>query len=215
MSEGKVLGKLEKPAAEKFKGLRKLYLVPLIFAGQDAPQDFLEKAELYWKQVEEQLDNLERKIGKIKKIYHESVSLPGEQGLRVIERLNEKGCPLIKKKCEQGAELLAAEDMDLFAESLDWANCLRVVVSESVFRKISGFYREATEKRFGCLARRIEETLEEGEAGALFISEGHPVQFPPDIQVFYVSPPALDELHRWFRERREKAEKEAEKEENH
>lgn len=200
-----ILGKLEKPAAEKFKGTRKLYLVPLIFAGRDAPQDYLEKAELFWKQVEEQLDSLERKIGKVKKVYHESVSLGGEQGLAMIERLNEKGFPLIKRKCAQGAELQATEDMDLFAQSLDWSNCLRVVMSANVFQKISEFYREATQERFAYIARRIDETLAEGEAGVLVISEGHSVQFPPSIQVFYVSPPALDEIHRWFRERAEKS----------
>jgi len=30
------------------------------------------------------------------------------------------------------------------------------------------------------------------------ISERHQVQFPSDIEVFYVSPPALDEYRRWF-----------------
>jgi len=199
-----VLGRLEKPAAEKFKGARKLYLVPLIFAGKDAPPDYLEKAESFWRQAEEQLESLERKIGEIKKIYHESVSVGGDQGLAVIEQLNEKGYPLVKKKCAQGAELQATEDMELFAQSLDWGNCLRVVMSSGVFQKVSGFYREATEKRFAHIARRIDETLNEGEAGVLFITEGHSVQFPPTIQVFYVSPPALDEIHRWFRERAEK-----------
>ncbi len=199
-----VLGRLEKPAVEKFKGARKLYLVPLIFVSQDAPRDYLEKAKLFWRQVEEQLESLERKIGEIKKIYHESISLGGEQGLAVIERLNEKGYPLVKRKCAQGAELQATEDMELFAQSLDWGNCLRVVMSSSVFQKVSGFYREATEKRFAYIARRIDETLGEGEAGVLFITEGHSIQFPPTIQVFYVSPPILDEIHRWFRERAEK-----------
>ena len=31
--------------------------------------------------------------------------------------------------------------------------------------------------------------------------EGHQVQFPVDIQVFYVAPPGLDEIKRWVRER--------------
>ena len=29
------------------------------------------------------------------------------------------------------------------------------------------------------------------------ISERHQVQFPPDIEVFYIAPPALDDFHRW------------------
>ena len=30
------------------------------------------------------------------------------------------------------------------------------------------------------------------------IGERHQVQFPQDIEVFYVSPPALDEFRRWL-----------------
>lgn len=200
-----ILGKFEKPAAEKFKGARKLYLVPLVFVGKDAPEDYQQKVELYWRQVKEQLTSLEQKIGRISKIYHESVFLDGENGLAAVERVNEKGYPLVKEKCAQGAELLATEDMELFAQSLDWGNCLQVVTSREVHQKISEFYREATEKRFDHIARRIDETLAEGEAGVLLISEGHFVQFPSSIQVFYVSPPALDEIRRWFREKTEKS----------
>ena len=32
----------------------------------------------------------------------------------------------------------------------------------------------------------------------LFIREDHGVQFPSDVQIFYVAPPALDRLKRWI-----------------
>jgi guanylate kinase len=35
--------------------------------------------------------------------------------------------------------------------------------------------------------------------------ENHQVQIAPDIQVFYIAPPALDEIKRWIREREQKA----------
>ena len=38
------------------------------------------------------------------------------------------------------------------------------------------------------------------EAGLLFIREEHSVQFPSDIEVFSIFPPALDEIHRWYRD---------------
>jgi len=41
MAEG--LGKIEKPGADKFQGSRKLYLVPLVYVGEDAPQEHREK----------------------------------------------------------------------------------------------------------------------------------------------------------------------------
>lgn len=196
-----ILGKVEKPAAQKFLGMRKLFLVPLVFSGKEAPEDYREKVALFWRQADEQLDSLEKRIGRVKKIYHESLTLGGDGGLKLVEQINGAGCPLIKKRCAQGAELVATEDMDLFAQSLDWGNCLRVVMSQAVFQRVSEFYREASERRFEYISRRIADTLGEQEAGVLFITEGHSVQFPPTIQVFYVSPPALDDIHRWFRER--------------
>jgi hypothetical protein len=50
------------------------------------------------------------------------------------------------------------------------------------------------------MATKISETLKGDEAGLLFIREGHSVQFPSDIEVFSIFPPALDEIHRWYRD---------------
>ena len=58
--------------------------------------------------------------------------------------------------------------------------------------------QETTQQRFDYIGKRISETLQENESGVLFISEGHRVQFPSDIQVFFVAPPALDALKRWI-----------------
>ena len=78
------LGKIERPSAESFSKERKLYLVPLLYAGQDAPQEYLEKYELYWQQVEEQITNQESQIGRVRRIYHESLSIGGEDGLKIL-----------------------------------------------------------------------------------------------------------------------------------
>lgn len=195
------IGKFEKPSAEKFKSERKLLLIPLLYAGDGSPQDYLEKLSTYWRQVEDQINNLESKIGRISKIYFESVSLPGDEGMKIIEKINEKSYHLVKSKCEQGAELQSTEDIELFVESMDWSNCLRVVMGEKAFAKVSELLQAASEKRYEFIARQIDETLKDKEVGALFIREDHAVQFPPNLQVFYVAPPALDDIHRWFRDR--------------
>ena len=39
------------------------------------------------------------------------------------------------------------------------------------------------------------------EIGLLLIREGHQVQFPSDIEVFYIAPPSLDAIKRWVSER--------------
>ena len=73
------LGKIEKPEASKFAGKKKLYLVPLVFTWQDAPPDYTEKYRRYWQQIGEQIDNLESRIGQIKRIFHESIAVGGGQ----------------------------------------------------------------------------------------------------------------------------------------
>jgi len=196
------LGKIEKPEAEHFAGKRKLYLVPLIFSGEDAPPEYVEKFDLYWEQVSKQVANLEAKIGKVSHIYHESITLAGEDGLKVMEKLNPSCCQIAKDKCQSGAVLEATEDKELAEESLDWERCLLMgFISQKVAKMVSEFYVNALRKRYEHIARRIDETLKANEVGILFIREGHMVQFPRDIEVFSVAPPALDEVHRWQRNR--------------
>ena len=48
--------------------------------------------------------------------------------------------------------------------------------------------------RYVHIGAKIDEVLEEDGVAALFIAEDHRVQFPSDIQVFYVSPPTQNQL---------------------
>ena len=77
------LGKIEKPEAKEFTSKKKLYLVPLLFSGKNAPEDYADKYRRYWQQVGEQVANLEEKLGKAGHIYHESVYEAGQNGLNV------------------------------------------------------------------------------------------------------------------------------------
>ena len=196
------LGKIERPSAESFSEERKLYLVPLLYARQDAPQEYLEKFELYWQQVEEQIANQETKIGRVRRVYHESLSIGGEDGLKVLEQLNPRSHKLAIEKTQAGATLEATEEAELANECMDWERCLLFgFLSQSAAEKVSELYRESAGKRCEHIAHRIDETLEANEVAILFIREGHHVQFPQDIEVFMVAPPALDAIHRWLRDR--------------
>ena len=196
------LGKIEKPEAKDFTSKRKLYLIPLIFSGEEAPPEYVAKFNLYWQQVSEHVANLEAKIGKVSHIYHESIILAGEDGLKAMEKLNPSSCHVAREKCQSGAVFEATEDKELAEESTDWERFLLMgFISQKVAEMVSQFYVEALKKRYEHVARRIDETLKADEAGVLFIREGHMVQFPQDIEVFSVAPPALDEIHRWQRER--------------
>ena len=207
------LGKIEKPEAEHFTGKRKLYLVPLILSGEGAPPEYVERFNLYWEQVSQHVANLELKIGKVSHVYHESITQAGEDGLKVIEKLNSSCCQIVKDKCQSGAVLESTEDKELSEESIDWERCLLMgFISQKVAKMISEFYLEALRKRYECIAQRIDKTLKANEVGMLFIREGHMVQFPQDIEVFSVAPPALDEIHRWQRDRSSPEKKEEPKE---
>ena len=196
------LGKIEKPEAKDFTSKRKLYLIPLIFSGKEAPPEYVEKFNLYWQQVGEHIAKLEAKIGRVSHIYHESIAQAGEDGLKAMEKLSPSSCHVAREKCQSGAVFEATEDKELADESLDWERFLLMgFISQKVAEMVSRFYVEALKKRYEHVARRIDETLKADEAGVLFIREGHMVQFPQDIEVFSVAPPALDEIHRWQRER--------------
>lgn len=196
------LGKINKPEVASFKRSRKLLLVPLIYSAKDAPPEYIEKFDLYWEQVTEHIANLETKLCKINRVYHESIAIGGEDGLKIMERLNSKSYQIARQKCQNGAEFEVIEDRGLAEECMDWERCLLVgLLSDTVIKKVSEFYVDASRKRYEHISKRIDETLKADELAILFIREGSMVQFPKDIEVFSVSPPTLDEIHRWLRNR--------------
>ncbi len=202
----KKLGKIEKPPAEEFKKGRKLYFIPLIYCGKEAQAEYREKFNKYWNQVETQRTDLELKLGRINKIYHELIPVGGDDGIKVIEELNEKSCQIIKNRIDKGAQLEATEESELLTEFMDWSKCLAAgLQNQRVFVKVYESYTEASKKRNEHITTKIAETLKADEAGILFMREGHQVQFPSDIQIFYVAPPALDEIKRWLRDRQAKS----------
>jgi len=205
------VGKIGKPPAERFKQKKKLYLVPLMYSNKDAPPEYKERIGRYWQQVAEQLINLETKVGKISCVYHESISQSGEDGMEIVEKVNPDSYQIAKGKCDNGAVFEAIEEKELFEEVMDWERCILLgFVSERVVSKVSEFYVEASRKRYEFMAKRISETLKGNEAGLLFITESHRLQFPADVEVFNVFPPALDEIHRWLRDRAKKEQEKTE-----
>ena len=200
------LGKIEKPPVEDFKKGRKLYFVPLIFAGEDLPDDYLVKYNKYWEQVEKQITELIAKLGEVNRVYHELVVSAGDEGLKAVKDLSERSHNMIKSCLAKKVQIEAAEDVDALTEFMDWSRCLLIgLQNPRVVSKVYESYTEIGKKRNEYIARKIDETLKENEIGILLMREDHQVQFPSDIQVFYVAPPALDEIKRWLREREEKS----------
>jgi len=203
------LGKIEKPPVADFKKGRKLYFVPLLYSGKDMPEDYLVKFYKYWEQVEKHLAELSGKLGEVNRIYHEMVAVSGDDGLKIVAELSEKSGKIVKVCLEKKARLEAVEDDDILTEFTDWSRCLIIgLQNPRVLSRVYESYIEAGKKRNEAIARKIDETLGENEIGLLLMRENHQVQMPPDVQVFYVAPPALDEIKRWLRDNESRAEKE-------
>jgi len=198
---GRELGKIEKPAADDYRKGRKLFFVPLIYSSKEAPDGYLEKFDRYWQQAKESVNDLELKLGPVDRIYHEFISAPGEEGLKVLEQLNKKSHQMVLDEIQKGARLEAAEDDDLLTEFMDLSRCLGIgLQSQKLQDKLYQYYVEAGKKRSDFIANHIDETLRAEEIGILFIKEKNQVQVPSGIEVFYVAPPALDEINRWLRD---------------
>ncbi len=206
------LGKIEKPPVEDFRKGRKLYFVPLIYGGEDMAEDYLEKFNKYWEQVEKQVEELTSKLGLVNRIYHELIAVSGDEGGKTVRELSERSYKIVQGCLEKKAQLEAVEDSDILTEFMDWSRCLIIgLQNPGVVSKVYESYTEIGKKRNEYIARKIDETLKENEIGILLMRENHQVQFPSDIQVFYVAPPALDEIKRWLREGEGKKDQKSEK----
>ncbi len=207
------LGKIERPEAEKFSKGRRLVFVPLIFLPFEPDEGFQEKARRYWDEVEAHVANLELKLGSVNKVYHELVPVGGEEGCKVVEQLNSSGYQVIRARLDKGAEVQPIEDIELLTEFMDWSRCLTIgLQNQKVLTKVYESYSEVRSKRNTDMAKRIDETLKGEDIGILIMREGHQIQFPPDVEVFYVAPPSLDEIKRWIREQEQAFEKQDEQE---
>lgn len=195
------LGQIERPQAESFSGKRKLYCVASVYPVEDAESDYRELVAKYWDEVLRQIEKIEV-AGKAQKIFCEIIYQQGDEALDVLSRINEQAARIVKKKIGEGSKLVPLEDKDIFGPYTDWGNCLRVVFTKEVFSRILEFYREFSEKRLQHFMSVIDSNLAESEAGLLFMKDEDraKLQFPPDIEVFLVTPPSYDDIIRWFRE---------------
>ena len=192
---------IPRPKAENFRSGRKIYLVPTLLAGPGIPDDLAQMLNRYWDEVRRQVESLERTLNKVTHVYHESVFKPGEEGLRTVESLNPHGHAFVNVLCQSTATLEPTDNQEAFLEASDWRLCLSMgLASERVARIARDSLDDAMRARYSHIATAIDKTLGDDEAGLCILSEDHRVQFPGDIQVFYISPPSLDEIKRWAEE---------------
>jgi hypothetical protein len=129
------------------------------------------------------------------------IAVGGDEGCATAKDLNQQSHEIVSGLMVRGAQLEPLESADLLTELMDWSRCLAVgLQNEKVFKQVYEAYAAINRQRNEHMAGRISETLKSDEVGVLLMREGHQVQFPADIQVFYVAPPMLDEIKRWLRD---------------
>ena len=196
------LGRITRPATANYQGKRKLLLAPLIHLAVPAesmPADGGEILARYWDQVDVQIRAVQNALGSVTHVYHENLPEGGDAGLGYLEMSGQGSHKLTAGLVDAGAVLEATESMEILAETLDLQRCLmQPLMSPAVAGRLQEWFGEASHRRYEFVADAIDTTLGEDATGLLLINERHQVQFPSDIEVIYIAPPALDEFRRWL-----------------
>ena len=196
------LGRITRPATANYQGKRKLLLAPLVHLAvpaESTPADGAEILARYWDQVDVQVRAVQNALGSVTHVYHENLPEGGDAGLGYLEMSGQGSHKLTAGLVDAGAVLETTESMEILAETLDLQRCLmQPLMSPVVAGQLQEWFGEANHRRYEFVADAIDTTLGEDETGLLFINERHQVQFPPDIEVIYIAPPALDEFRRWL-----------------
>ena len=214
---------MPKPEAGQYKNKRKLFLVPNFILPSDIPEDGKVLLQQYWAQIDEHIRNLEKSLGNVKHIYHERIYVEGNEGIQTLKEINPNAAPMIEDMCQRGAKLEATESMDLTQEIIDWSYFFNsftqlkflcenskplqqeflkplseVLSNQKIMTTAIESSQNTNSARFDHILSTIENTLKSEEPGILVIGEDHRIQFPSEIQIFYLAPPSLDKLNRWI-----------------
>lgn len=195
------IGKIDKPDAAEYKNKKKVYFVRNLYLPKNATDKYKDIFNRYWDEVDEHLVKLEI-AGKVSKIFCESIYMTGDESMKVLKAINARLELIVKKKIEDGAEFLPLEDKEIFRIYLDWYNCLAVVRSPKVHETIHTLLDETIRDRFNHIKSVLEENIADGEAGLLIMRDEDRefLQMPDDIELFFVTPPAYDDLLQFIRD---------------
>ena len=190
---------------------RKLYLAPIIHMGADmgslaSALDEASKNELggevwqkhkealtsFWHSVAQFFDPLDVKGFKI---YQDGLVADGDIGTKIVREgvsQGSKNYEIVEKLLERGAVLVKTEDPALVKK--EYIYIKKMVCAKSLREKEACAQRykraqsQLLKERDDYIARKIDETLHEGETGVLFIGAYHdiPSKLPEDIHVVQV-----------------------------
>ncbi len=126
------------------------------------------------------------------KIYQDGLMIDGEVGKKIIEEGASKGSKnhkIVLKLMKKGAKIVKTEDLALLKE--EYNSLIKLSQTKSPIEKMLAYIgyklrkNPLMKKRDKFIAERINETLQDGEVGVLFIGVYHNVlpQISQDIMV--------------------------------
>ena len=215
------LGKIEKPEAKDFKEKRKLYVVPTLPFEELAMEFGLEtsKIEKFWGEVGDKINYFVSIYGNISVLYIEGIDEDENVTTGFFDKYdkNSSHYKLIKSLLDKGAKVKGIDK----SKNLKLSRLLFEEYSRSFLPEVKevhqGFYGKDIDfdKWREYMVKRIQETQDEmgrlasdiikenlGEAGngVLIITDGRPIEFPENTDVFQIRPPAFDEISRTIRQ---------------
>ena len=191
--------------------MKKLYLIPIIHTSADmgslAPTlDKKASVELrpeLWQKHKEIVagfwDSISRFIDSLNvngfRVYQDGLVTDGMEGLRIIREGISQGSrnyDIVGKLLGKGAVLMKTEDLSLVKQ--EYSHITKMTGSKSLEERGAAALRyklakgKLLKQRDDFIAKRIEESLGEGETGILFIGAYHNIipNLPADIKVVRV-----------------------------
>ena len=144
-----------------------------------------------WERVRREVLSLPLDYNRVK-VYQDGLPKCGKE-LELVKKLafeGSKNYELILDLVKRGAKLIGTEDPELLLEEYKRMKegLLRNLASSKASNPKLPTYDEITLKRDRYIARRIDETLVEGETGLLFMGVIHrtPEMLPPDLKISYL-----------------------------
>lgn len=130
------------------------------------------------------------------RIYQDGMPVAGEDASRIVDEVADAGSPnyrLLRELLARGARIERTEDAGLLREEYELVRKLAAARGPVETAQAAQAYRQRGDALLRArdifIARRIDETLKEGELGLLFIGALHRVAeyLPPDIEVLSLS----------------------------
>ena len=188
--------------------MRKLIYVPIIHMSADLGSiaKKIEKkgiagfGEAFWKEHQETVsgfwDSIVNYFARLEakgfKIYQDGLVVDGEIGQKIVEegiKAGSKNYEIIDDLLKRGAILVQTEDFALVKEERD--RIVKITVAKTTIHQLTAYLwykftkNKLLNKRDGYIAKKIDESLHDGETGILFIGAYHNIipKLSKNIQV--------------------------------